>query len=194
MKYFKYFFNYIFSFLYDVYYFLFGNLKSRIQNFSYYRKSKLYPDYLKQGNMAEAVRFLAQKYCRGKGIDIGAGKWPLKGARPIENNQEENAYKINEKNESLDFIFSSHVLEHLSDWQKTLKEWHRVLKLGGFLFLYLPHPSSEMWQTKINRFHQWNLDIQILENFLTNNLKMEIKEKTYLPDGYLSFVIIAKKL
>ena len=144
MKYLIYFKNYIFSLLYDIYYFFFGSLRKRVLGLSYYKKSKIYPDYLKRGNKAEGVRYLAEEYCRGEGVDIGGGKWPLKGARLIENEKSENAHSLKEKDKSLDFVFSSHTLEYLERWQDGLKEWHRVLKNNGILFLYLPHPCCEM--------------------------------------------------
>jgi ADP-heptose:LPS heptosyltransferase len=39
----------------------------------------------------------------------------------------------------MDFVFSSHLLEHVEDPQAVLKEWWRVIKHNGFLVLYLPH-------------------------------------------------------
>lgn len=39
---------------------------------------------------------------------------------------------------SVDFIISRHSLEHLIDPVKALKEWHRVLKLGGKMIIVLP--------------------------------------------------------
>jgi len=40
---------------------------------------------------------------------------------------------------SVDFVFSSHLLEHIEDYKTALKEWWRVVKPGGHLCLYLPH-------------------------------------------------------
>jgi len=194
MKYFKYLINYILSILYDIYHFLFGNLKIRIKNLEYYKKSKLYPDYLKHGNMSRVVKSLAEKYCHGDGVDVGASNWPIDiGARIIENKKEENAYKIKEKDNSLDFVFSSHCLEHLDEWDVALKEWYRVLKKEGVIFLYLPHSICEMWLPKINKYHKWSPDPKIISEFLENKLNMEIKEITYLPDAFMSFVIVAQK-
>ena len=193
MKYLKYLVSYIASFFYDAYYFLFGNIRTRISGWNYYRASKLYPDYLKQGNMVEAVKFAAMFYCRGKGADIGAGRWPLPGARAIEDNPQENAYKINEIDNSLDYVFASHNLEHLKNWQNALKEWHRVLKPGGFLCLYLPHPVVTMWKPGVNKQHVWAPDSLVLKEFLQSDLKMDIEPTGALPDGYLSFLVVAKK-
>lgn len=41
--------------------------------------------------------------------------------------------------ESQDFVVSSHVLEHFPDPIKALKEWHRVTRKGGYLFMIIPH-------------------------------------------------------
>jgi SAM-dependent methyltransferase len=193
-KYIKYLFNYILSFFYDIYYFFFGNIRSRINNLRYYKESKKYPDYLKIGNAKKGIEFLAKKYCQGKGIDIGAGNWSFENSRPIENNKDENAFKINEKDNSLDFVFSSHTIEHLKEWQKALKEWQRVLKNKGILFLYLPHPICKMWEKGINKQHLWNPEPEIISHFLENELKMKIKDISYIPDFYSSFYIIAEKI
>jgi SAM-dependent methyltransferase len=194
MKYLFYLLNYLLSFLFDIYYFFFGSFRKRILGFSYYRKAKLYPDYLKNGAMVESVKFLAQKYCKGRGVDIGAGKWSLSRARTIEDASQENAYTIREKDRSMDFVFSSHTLEHLKNWQNALKEWHRVLKINGILFLYLPHPCCQMWQKKVLKQHKWSPNPKVLSEFLTRELGMRIIEISFLPDGYLSFVVIAEKL
>lgn len=39
---------------------------------------------------------------------------------------------------SLDFVYSSHLLEDFEDWMPLLKEWTRVLKRGGFLIVLMP--------------------------------------------------------
>jgi predicted SAM-dependent methyltransferase len=41
--------------------------------------------------------------------------------------------------ESYDFILSSHVLEHFPDPIKALKEWHRIIKKDGYIFMIIPH-------------------------------------------------------
>jgi len=43
------------------------------------------------------------------------------------------------EDESFDYIYSSHTLEHVIDAGESLKNWWRVLKPGGYLLLYIPH-------------------------------------------------------
>lgn len=41
--------------------------------------------------------------------------------------------------ESVDFVISSHVLEHFFDPIAALQEWYRVIRPGGFVFAIVPH-------------------------------------------------------
>jgi len=41
--------------------------------------------------------------------------------------------------ESYDFVLSSHALEHVANPIRALREWNRVLKIGGILVLVVPH-------------------------------------------------------
>jgi len=41
--------------------------------------------------------------------------------------------------ESQEFVLSSHVLEHFPDSIRALKEWTRVIKKGGYIFMIVPH-------------------------------------------------------
>lgn len=49
--------------------------------------------------------------------------------------------KLDYKNETIDEIFTSHMIEHvfLSDFLEMLKEWKRVLKKGGNLYILCPN-------------------------------------------------------
>jgi hypothetical protein len=67
------------------------------------------------------------------------------------------------------------------------------LKHEGTLVLYLPHSACEMWLPKINKYHKWSPEPKIIEEFLSKELKMKIKEITYLPDAFMSFVVVAEK-
>jgi ubiquinone/menaquinone biosynthesis C-methylase UbiE len=40
---------------------------------------------------------------------------------------------------SIDTVYSSHLLEHVADPIGVLRDWHRVLKVGGFIVCIVPH-------------------------------------------------------
>lgn len=43
------------------------------------------------------------------------------------------------KENTVDFVISSHVIEHFYDPVKTIKEWLRVVKPGGYIYIIAPH-------------------------------------------------------
>ncbi len=40
---------------------------------------------------------------------------------------------------SVDTLYSSHVLEHVDDYRSVICDWHRVVKVGGFIVCIVPH-------------------------------------------------------
>lgn len=40
---------------------------------------------------------------------------------------------------SQDAVFASHVLEHIADGRNALADWYRVVRMGGFLIVCVPH-------------------------------------------------------
>jgi len=124
----------------------------------YEYKGKLYPQYLKEGNAARFATPFAEQFCKGRGLDIGCGDWPLGWAIPIEKRHGATAEAL--PDDKFDYIFSSHCLEHLTDPVKALLHWKSRLVDGGVLFLYLPHPDMEYWLPQNNRkhLHQWHPD------------------------------------
>jgi len=40
---------------------------------------------------------------------------------------------------SFDAIYSSHCFEHIGPWKAVLRDWYRLLKIGGFLVIVVPH-------------------------------------------------------
>jgi len=47
--------------------------------------------------------------------------------------------KVPLEDSSVDFVISSHVIEHFPDPIKALKEWRRVVRPGGYIFVTAPH-------------------------------------------------------
>ena len=96
------------------------------------------------------------QYTKGLGIDIGCGLNKIHTAaiginKIISENDFGYPFGAQIKSEgdslpffkdkSLDYVFSSHCLEHIQDTKKALLEWTRVLKAGGYLVLILPHKN-----------------------------------------------------
>lgn len=104
---------------------------------------QLYPDYLKRGNAARFIAPVAAQFCVGRGIDVGCGKWPIEGAIPWDKSYYQEADAL--PNETFDYVFSSHCLEHVNDPIAVLEHWRSRLRTGGTLFLYLPHPQMRYW-------------------------------------------------
>lgn len=114
-------------------------------------RGKLYPDYIKRGNACRFIVPAALEFCRGRGLDVGAGKWPLAGAIPIDVADGGDAMALPEGR--FDYVFSSHCLEHLVNPVAAIEHWKTRLRPGGYLFLYLPHPDMEYWLPQNNRKH-----------------------------------------
>lgn len=49
-----------------------------------------------------------------------------------------HAEKLPLENESIDYVISSHVIEHIFDPISALLEWKRVVKKGGYIFIIAP--------------------------------------------------------
>lgn len=64
--------------------------------------------------------------------------------------------------QSLDFVFSSHLLEHMADPQAALAEWCRVIKDDGHLILYLPDEDEypKVGEPGANPDHKWNVNYE----------------------------------
>ncbi len=109
-----------------------------------------------QGNEADKCKYDIVQYTRGVGLDVGCGP---KKAFPhflgIDSQKDTELFGIKMKPDvvckdaadlsdcvkdaSVDFVFSSHLLEHIVDHNAALRDWWRCLKVGGHLVLYLPH-------------------------------------------------------
>ena len=155
-----------------------------------------YPDYLNEGNAMSFVLERAKKWCVGRGLDIGASRWPFPGAVPVQNDPDQNAHKLDKfPDGSQDFVFSSHCLEHLDDWQGALRLWVRKIRPGGRLFLYLPHRSMRLWRPGsvwVGSEHRWSPSYQMINPFL-EKLGMKVLDLDKGWDAYWSFFIVAEK-
>ena len=113
-----------------------------------------YPEFQSVGNASQFAIPFAKHVCTGTGVDIGCNReeWKFPGAYAVDPSI--NDYDaLNFPYDNLDYVFSSHCLEHISNWVDVLEYWTSKLKSGGTLFLYLPDYSQTYWRPWHNRKH-----------------------------------------
>lgn len=102
--------------------------------------SKMHQDRMESGFYA--------KYMSGHGLDIGfKGLGLPDGMEPVLPNATGvdldypgyDGVMLPFASESQDYVFASHVLEHIVEWQTALWEWHRVVRVGGCVIILVPH-------------------------------------------------------
>lgn len=135
-----------------------------------YFKGETYPKFQAEGFAAKFAFTFAKEVCKGEGYDIGCNRleWALPGALPIDpvfGNKiisldggrnlfdHKNYHALELPEGKVDYIFSSHCLEHVPEWVETLNYWYEKLLTGGTLFLYLPDHSQIYWRPWNNRKH-----------------------------------------
>jgi len=88
-----------------------------------------------------------EKYLSGSNVlDIGFDGY-IDGVQPITpkaigvglNYPDYDGKTLPFPDESQDTVFASHCLEHIDDYRGALTEWFRVVKIGGHLFITVPH-------------------------------------------------------
>lgn len=156
-------------------------------------KGNSFPKLQSEGFAAAYAFPFAQKICKGTGYDIGYFKeaWKLPGAIGIEPSIEPEFHATNLPPMKVDFIFSSHCLEHCPDWISALDHWKTRLHYKGVLFLYLPHYQQVYWRNFNNRKHIHNLSPEMLRDYLTDRGYKNI----FVTDGFdlnYSFYAIAE--
>ncbi len=98
-----------------------------------------------------------EKYCSGKGIDIGYGGDPVTSDCDVWDAEHGDAQTLpGVRDASYDFVYSSHTLEHMLDPSAAVQNWWRVLKPGGFLILYIP--DRDLYEKKTTLPSRWNED------------------------------------
>lgn len=134
-----------------------------------------YPAFQGEGYAAKFAMPFAQQVCKGVGYDIGCNRkeWcyvdsESNGAYPIDIafHTAYDAYNLPDM--QVDYIFSSHCLEHLRDWVEALDYWGGKIKKGGVLFLYLPDYSQTYWRPWHNRKHLHIFTPEILRDYLSD--------------------------
>lgn len=112
------------------------------------------------------------RYFVGDGLDVGAGPDPLHMYREFfprmrsvaawDLPQGDAQLLAGVADQSLDFVHSSHCLEHMVDPAAALANWFRVLRPGGFLVVTVP--DEDLYEqgdfpSRKNADHKWTFTI-----------------------------------
>lgn len=115
-----------------------------------------YPIFQAEGNASQFAIPFARHFCKGVGYDIGCNRldWKLEGAIAIDPliDCSQDAFNLPQK--EVDYIYSSHCLEHLDSWVDAIIYWTDHIKKEGVLFLYLPDYSQTYWRPWNNKKHK----------------------------------------
>ena len=125
------------------------------------------------------------KYFVGHGIDIGGKPDPLalyselfclvESIRTWDWEDGDAQFLASLCDESIDFIHSSHCLEHLVDPHEGLRNWMRVLRPGGHLIISVPDEDlyeQGVWPSTFNRDHKWTFTISKPESWSEKSLNI----------------------
>jgi SAM-dependent methyltransferase len=167
----------------------------------------------------EKYRELTTPYCKGCGIDIASGgdpvvPWAWQFDLPVSEFSHYNsgkvlpciplrgrADKLPVENFSLDFVYSSHLLEDYleSQWNAVLIEWSRVIKPGGHLVILCP--ERKLWAAALikgqtpncsHKYEPFLGDITRHANAI-GGLIVKIEKLTNLFEGDYSILFVAEK-
>jgi len=152
------------------------------------------------------------KFCKGYGVDLGYGGDPIINSAitidlptPYTNfgnyplNLGGDATKLQWfKENSLDFVYSSHLLEDFENTKEIIEEWSRILKLGGRLVLLLP--DQKRYKENCLKRNEKSNPSHKIEDFSLNYMRNILRglpylkiifEKDYLDD--YNFALVAEK-
>src|SRR5574337_1994476 len=170
-----------------------------------------------QGFEADKIKHLVVPYTRGVGLDLGCGMrkaFPhfvgvdsckdnaLFGAQIRPDIQVESCEKLDAfADEACDFVFSSHLLEHIDDYKAALAEWWKVIKVGGHLVLYLPHrdlyPNVGTYGANPDHKHDFepaDITVAMAEVARASKQGWDLVEKEVRDGGReYSFLLVLKK-
>ena len=120
------------------------------------------------------------KYMYGdKGLDIG-GTGYLENVKPILPSAKiigldypgYDGRTLPFADNSQDYVYSSHCLEHITDYKKAIQEWYRVVKVGGYIITVVPH--RDLYEKKKSLPSRFNEDHKRF--YKTSDLVREFEE------------------
>ena len=159
-----------------------------------------------QGYESRKCRYRVVKYLRGYGLDLGCGNEKISPyAIGIDICGTAADLKLDLSNpksldlfstESVDYIFSSHLLEDMFDTVNTLKAWWRLIRNDGYLILYLPHKDlyPNIGQQGANPSHKYDFFPEEILSIIREFGVFDVIEcKRYDEKDEYSFEIVLQK-
>lgn len=167
-----------------------------------------------QGDEASKISWEIVRWTRGRGLDLGCGpKATFPHFIRVDNLKDTHLFGHHIKpdvrvdtaedlsvfgSESMDFVFSSHLLEHIEPEKvvKTLREWMRVIRLNGYLVLYLPDEDQypKVGEAEANPDHKWNVSCSHLLEYMAKCGSWDLVDfqKRSAGDEYSLFFVFQK--
>jgi len=110
------------------------------------------------------VRQYVGEYVQGFGIDVGCGDDKIRpqaiGLDTIHHPCTTIVRELKDLklfgDKQFDYVYSSHFLEHLDSPEKMLKEMYRVLKVKGYLVLFIPDKDRYTENNPAHK-HMWDV-------------------------------------
>jgi SAM-dependent methyltransferase len=170
-------------------------------------KGQKYPGFQADGQASQFAIPAALNVLYGNGIDIGCNRpeWAYPHASflvdPALDIPEFSGYDAMKLPKSpynidgkWDYLFSSHLLEHLNDFVAVLEYWHANIKRGGTLFLYLPDCNAQnYWRPWHNRKHVNYFTPEIFKQYFADMSDMWDISFVSGTDINCSFIAYARK-
>lgn len=83
------------------------------------------------------------------------------------------------EDDSVDTVFSSHCLEHIVKAEDAIRDWHRVLKCGGYIVCIVPH--QHLYEKRLHLPSRYNPDHKV---FFTPSTLLALFERALAPNSY----------
>lgn len=125
-------------------------------------------------------------YMSGQGLDVGYDGGVKDSVPVLEtaigvdlNYPNYDGTRLPFDNESKDYIYSSHCLEHIVNPTEVIQDWFRVIKVGGYLVIVVPHQF--LYEKKLRPPSMYNRDHKM---FLTPAKLLFLVENSLEPNSY----------
>lgn len=159
------------------------------------------------------VRNSLKIFCNGNGIDIGFGGDPIiQSAITVDLPSPYAKYKNNPlhlrgsgdnlywfKDNVLDYVYSSHLLEDFENTEEVINEWLRVIKIGGNLVLFLPDEQVyREYNKKLGKNPNHNhvhdhFSLEFIKDIIKSRDDVKIIHEVAISNIY-SFELVLKKI